>query len=147
MWRDNVQVALNEVLVQCETVARHYSYSRDAVGEGAVAGLFGRLAGQRESQAERLRYHLRQLHDLPDTADTELDTFHELTERLMNRLAARGTAALVRERVEDEERLAATATAALDEPVPAEVRTLLEHLRHAARAAESELKRALERET
>lgn len=144
MWRDDVQVALNEVLVQCETVSRHYGYSRDAVGEGAVASLFGRLAAERESQAESLRHHLRRLHDLPDTADTERDTFHELTERLLNRLAASGAAALVRERVQDEARLAATATAALDQPVPAEVRPLLEHLRKAAGEAEAALKRALE---
>lgn len=140
MWRNEILVALNDVLVQCETNARHFRYSAEAIGDQAVSGLLNRTAAEREGQAEQLRHHLIQLHDLPDTADPERDTWLELGDRLMARFAATGIASLLRERIEDEERLAATVTHALDLPVPGDLRPLLERLREQTRATTQALR-------
>lgn len=143
MIRNDVQVALNEVLEQCEHVARRYRHSASIASERKVTGLLNRLAAEREGEAGQLRFHLRALGDTPDVSDVEPDALRELGDRVTARLAASGDAALMRERAEDEHRLRALVDQALAAPVPGDARTALERMRRAVAAAVEQLTAAL----
>ncbi|WP_435103868.1 hypothetical protein [Arhodomonas sp. AD133] len=146
LWRDEALAAVNEVLTQCESNARHHRYSAEVLAAPALAGSLQRLAAERERMAEQLAYQLRAHGDLPDASDSELDSLHELGDRLMARLAARGTAVLLRERAEDERRLAAAAQLALGHAVPGDVRPQLEHIRASAQQAATQVATLVDRD-
>jgi len=139
MIRNEVEVALNEVLSQCEHVARRYRHSATIASERRVAGLLNRLAAEREGAAEQLRFHLQALGDTPDASDVEIDALREVGDRISARLAASGDAALLRGREQDENRLRAVVDRALATPVPGNARDVLERVRRELAAAVEEL--------
>lgn len=126
MVRDDRQVALNELVAHCEAIAQRYRHAaRVLAGTGSEATL-RRFAAERESLTQRLRYQARQLGSSPDAMYADRDTLQILDERAMARLAARGATAVLRERIEDEQRIMALASAALAESLPAQVQHILE---------------------
>ncbi|MCS4503466.1 hypothetical protein NYO91_05165 [Arhodomonas aquaeolei] len=139
LLRDPALVAVNDVMVQCQTNARHHRYTAEVIDDAAVAGVLQRLAGDREALADRLALGLRSHGELPQAADGELDSLHELGDRLIARFAERGAGRLLRERGDDERRLAAAAKRALDEAVPGDLRPQFEHLVTEANAAADDL--------
>ncbi|MDN5848557.1 MAG: hypothetical protein L0H63_02820 [Nitrococcus sp.] len=133
MLKDDRQVALNELVAHCEATARRYRHAADILaGTGGEAAL-RRFAAERDGLTQRLRYQVRRLGDLPDTADVNRDTLQILDESVMARLAARGATAVLRERIDDEQRIMALANAALAEGLPEAVRHILEVAREDAR--------------
>lgn len=135
MLRDDRQVALNELLAHCEATRRRYRHAASTLEGTGSAAVLRRLAAERDGLTQRLRYQVRQLGDLPDTADADRESLQLLDERILARLAARGAAAVLRERIDDEQRIAALATAALAESLPEPVRHLLEAARQNAQRA------------
>ena len=141
MLRDERLALLNDLLRQVRSLAHHYQASADGMGDRDCAALLRRLAGQRESLGARLEYQLRALGDLPDAADADREWLQQLTEQLRARLAASGVALMLQQRAGEEERLAALATAALDQPLPEALRHLLRGAREEARGTAARLRR------
>lgn len=132
MLRDDRQVTLNELVAHCEATAHRYRHTADIVAGTSSEAALRRLAAERVSLTQRLRYQVRQLGDLPDAADADHDTLQILGERVMARLAARGVIAVLRERIDDEQRIMALASAALAGSLSEQVRHILEAAREDA---------------
>ncbi|MDN5870226.1 MAG: hypothetical protein L0H73_05840 [Nitrococcus sp.] len=131
--KDDRQVALNELVAHCEATARRYRHAADILaGTGSEAAL-RRFAAERDGLTQRLRYQVRRLGDLPDAANANRDTQQIFDESAMARLAARGATAVLRERIDGEQRIMALANAALAEGLPEAVRHILEAAREDAR--------------
>lgn len=143
MFRDDVDVALNELLEQCQRNARHFRYTADLLDDPAESGLLRRLAGERDALIAQLRYRMEEHGELPGMADVEADTLGELRDRITAGFTQSGRATVLRERIEDEERLAAAAAAGLRlERLSAESRSLVEHIEQAAREGANRLRAA-----
>lgn len=140
MFRDDIDVALNDTLVQCQSNAAHFRYTAELIDDAAEADLLRRLANERDALATRLGEQMESRGELPGMADTERTTLEELRDRFTAALTATGRATVLRERVEDEERLAATARAALELDVPEVARAVLEDVRREARTAAEQLR-------
>ncbi len=138
MSRDGRQVTLNELLAHCEATARRYRHAADFLSGKDGEAVLRRFAVERDSLTQRLRYQVRQLSGLPDTVDAECDTFQILDERLMARLAARGAAAVLRSRIDDEQRIMALANAVLAEGL------LPESIRHILEATREDVRRVID---
>ena len=141
LLRDERLALLNDLLRQARSLSQHYQASADCVEDRDSAALLRRLAGQRDGLGARLAFHVRALGDLPDAGDAEREWFQELTEQLRARLATRGAGLVLQERAAEEERLAALAAAALDQPVPEALRDLLRGARDEARRTAEALRR------
>ncbi|MCO6439995.1 MAG: hypothetical protein J5I81_02675 [Nitrococcus mobilis] len=138
MSRGDRQVALNELLTHCEATARRYRHAADSLAGKDGEAVLRRFAVERDSLTQRLRYQVRQLGGAPDAVDAECDAFQILDERLMARLAARGATAVLRSRIEDEQRIMALANAALAEEL------LPESVRHIIEVAREDVRRAID---
>ena len=141
MLRDERLVVLNDLTRLAAALARHYQASAELLPDRATAALCRRLAGQREALAARLRYHVEALGDLPDEPDADREWLGELVERLRARLGGNPAETLLRDRVAEEDRLAALAAAGLDQPVPEAVRETLRSARDEARSVAGRLRR------
>lgn len=144
MFRDDVEVALNSVLVECEANARHFRYTAELLEGNTDTQLLYRLAGERDALATELRHTLRRHGELPDTVDVERQTLQELKDRVITSLSRNGRNAVLLERVEDEERLASAAAAALDLPLAEESRPLIERVRKEAESGAEYLRASCE---
>ncbi|WP_290650612.1 hypothetical protein [Aquisalimonas sp.] len=133
MFRNKETVALNDILVQCESNAKHLHYTVDLLEREEDRALLKQLADERVDFAEQLRRRIMQGGELADTADTELDTLQELGETLASNLAAWGRQELLQARIEDEEKLIATVDEALTFAMPPDYGPLLEHIRGQAK--------------
>lgn len=141
MLRDEIDTALNDLLVQCESNARHFEYTAELLPEKTPErGRLARLATQRQADAERLRHVVTARGQLPSTADSDWDTLLEFYDRIAARLGEYGVGRLLRERADDENRLAALAHTALALAVPDDLRPWLERLRDDARASAERLR-------
>lgn len=123
------QVAVNELVAHCEATARRYRHAANTLAGTGGEAVLRRCAAERDGLTQRLRYQARQLGILPDAAEADRDTGYVLGERLMARLAARGTTAVLRGRIDDEQRILALAHAALAESPPESVQHVLEAVR------------------
>lgn len=132
MAKEGRQVALNELVAHCESTARRYRHAANTVAGTGGEAVLRRCAAEREGLTQRLRYQARQLGALPDAAETDRDTSHVLGELVMARLAARGMTAVLRGRIDDEQRILALAHAALAESPPESVQHMLEAIREDA---------------
>ncbi len=140
MFRDDVDVALNDTIVQCESNAAHFRYTAELVDDAAEADLLRRLAGERDALAERLGEQMQNRGELPGMPDTERTTLEEWRDRVTAALTASGRATVLRERVADEEKLAAAAAAALQQAVPESARAVLDDVQRQAQAAAEQLR-------
>ena len=140
MLRDERLALLSDLLRQVHALARHYRACAELMPDRATAALMQRLSSRREGLAARLGHHARALGDLPDAEDPEREWIRELGERLRVRLVDAGAAALLRERVAEEDRLAALAHAALQQPLPEAVRSTLRSARDDARSVAARLR-------
>lgn len=132
MVRDDRQVALNELVAHCEATVQRYRHAANILAGTGGETILRRFAAERDSLTQRLRYQVHQIGGLPDAAYAGRDTLQILSERAMARLAARGATAVLRERIDDEQRVMALASAALTESLPEQVRHILKAAREDA---------------
>lgn len=142
MLRDDADVALNRVVVQCESNARRFRYTADLLEHPASARLLYALADARDAMATDLRHQVRQRGELPHTANVERQTLEELKDRITAALAREGQRTVLLGRVEDEEHLAAAAAAALELALPDESRLTMEYVRKEAEFGAERLRAA-----
>lgn len=142
MFRDKEIVALNDVLVQCETNAGHLRHTADLLKGGEDNALLRRLADERMDLVARLRDRMMQHGELADTVDTERDALHDLGETLASKFAAWGREELLEARIDDDKRLVAAAEQALALAIPADYRRLLEQVREQAEAGVGSLRKS-----
>lgn len=133
MLKDDRQAALNELVAHCEATARRYRHAANILSGTGGEAVLRRFAAERDGLTQRLRYQVRRLGELPEVVAPSLDTLRILGESGMARLAARGATAVLRERIDDEQRIMALANAALAEGLPEAVRHILEAAREDAR--------------
>lgn len=129
---DHRQMALNELVAHCEATARRYRHAANTLAGTGGEPVLRRCAAERDGLTQRLRYQARQLGVLPDAAEADRDVPPMLSEPVMTRVAARGTTAVLRGRIDDEQRILALAHAALAESPPAAVQHVLEAVREEA---------------
>ncbi|MGD8428952.1 MAG: hypothetical protein PVH31_00970 [Ectothiorhodospiraceae bacterium] len=134
--------SLTEVLRHCTATARRHRQAAERLGNQRTVGVLNRLAASREGIAEQLTFHLSAMPDRPGVQGAASGA--SIEERAIRRAAERGPEALLQQCLADEERLSATASAALDCPVPAPVRSALERLRSDARQAAARLRKAID---
>lgn len=140
MGRHQHPALMTDLLDQVRTLARQYRSSAGSVTDADTAALLRRFGHQRESLAARLAYQVQAMGDPPDTGDTDGQWVRESAGALRTRPPGNGALAL-QERAADEERLAALAAAALDQPLPEAVRRQLRVARDEARTLAGQLRR------
>jgi Domain of unknown function (DUF2383) len=120
LLRDDRQVALGEVETLCREAGEAYARAAGTMSDPGLAQLFSRLGGQHRQLAAELAAPIRALDDLPQQPDPDRKTVEYVFTGIKALLA--GDGALVEEQVRVEDRIAATAQAALrlDWPSPTE---------------------------
>lgn len=90
MLRDESEVALNDLIKLSDTAAETYETAARVVGEedADLATLFAELGAQRRRMEADLRAMDRSLGDLPQDADEDYATVHDLFVRLRGLFAA-----------------------------------------------------------
>ncbi|HEM45963.1 MAG TPA: hypothetical protein ENO23_02855 [Alphaproteobacteria bacterium] len=130
--RDDSQAALDDVIVECETVAERYRDSAQRIDDEQWARLFAVRGAQLERLAEQLGADLRALDDLPSDPDPEREALHGLAERLRAVLAGGERAAVLSARRDDERTLLETIARARKQKLAPSV---LAHLQRGAELA------------
>jgi hypothetical protein len=143
MFRDDIDVALNDALVQCQSNAAHFRYTAELIQNTEEAALLRRLADQRDALAQRLAEQMQSRGELPGMPDTERTTLEELRDRFTAALTASGRQTVLRERVEDEMHLADLARTALQQVPSGPARDVLEEVHRQAQAGADSLRASL----
>ncbi|WP_193222281.1 DUF2383 domain-containing protein [Alkalilimnicola sp. S0819] len=128
MWREDKQVALDELIVACREAADRYRYDAQLLGESAIAELFLRLAEERQGWAERLERRLRELGDMPSVPDPEWEVLQNWKERLRAGLGGSAPEALLAAREEGEKALAQALSQALQQDLAPAAREDLQRM-------------------
>ncbi len=128
MFRDEATVALNDLLVQCETNAEHFGHTADLLRDEPEAVTLRDLAEERRRLAASLRQLMERQDELPDTVDSERSALQGLGETIASHLADWGRTRVLEARLEDERRLRAAAGEALKHVRDADYRKLIEQI-------------------
>lgn len=139
MLRNDIQVALHDLLEALMAVAHLYANDAEALGEDPLAGYCRKLALRREQLAAGVAAELRRRDDLPSEPDPDRETLARLGKRLRSLLSQDEREVVVAERLEAElgiERLARRAAELVAEPAS---RQLLEEIRYDAEEARRRL--------
>lgn len=140
MLRDDLQVALNDVVVALQDAVNGHEHALTALGERAEAGTLRRLVEVHARDAEIIADHLRALGDRPREADSDYETVLDLVSQVKATLAPDDTRSLLEDRAEAEARVAETAECALEyDDLADEIGAALTRIRDEARAAAGEL--------
>lgn len=129
MWRNESEVALNDLAEAVREAADFYADAAGQVGDAALAGLFGELADRRDRFAARLGEAIRRGGDLPSVPDADGETLRRLGSRLRAALSVDETQRLLSDRIDAEERLSERVEQALRQPLEAPTVALLTELR------------------
>jgi uncharacterized protein (TIGR02284 family) len=140
MLRDDLQTALNDVVVACLEAADGYEAAAGLLDEAALAARFRELADRRRAAAEELAQDLRALGDLPRTPDSDFEAVEIAVSHLKAWLAEDPERSVLDERLAAEVRIADAVAEALAQPdLPEDARQRLEHLRDEVAAAQGQL--------
>jgi len=141
MLRNELQIAINDVVVACAQAADGHEHAAASLEEhdAEAVRLLGALAEQRRAAAAEIGEELRALGDLPAAPDTERETVHELVAHLKAALSADERRALLEDRAQAEAAIEQAADAALRMPVPDRCRELLTQLHEQAGLARQRL--------
>jgi hypothetical protein len=140
MMRDDLQVALNDVVVALQDAADGHEQAREQLGDRSEADRLARLIEAHGREAETIGEQLRALGDRPREADPEYEAALGLFSRLKAGLAPDEVQSLLEDRAEAEARVAEAADLALErDDVPEDVVDVLIKVRDHARAAAGEL--------
>lgn len=140
MLRDDLQVALNDVVVALQEAAEGHLQAIQQLGKGKRADALDALARTHLAEAEEIGEHLRALGDRPREADSDYDVLRGLFSQVKASLAPDEEESLMEDRAEAEARIAEQAEVALEfDEGSEELTALLTRLRDAARAAAGSL--------
>ena len=140
---DPALVLVNDVIVQCQINAQHHHYTGEVLSRPSTARLLQHLAADRHALAARLARQLFCLGGLPRLADSELESLHELGDRLLAHFGGYAEDLLLRERAGDERRLADIARQALAHGIPGALGLELARLVDDARGTEQRIRGGL----
>jgi len=113
MLRNDTEVAINDLLVHCESSAQQLRHSAELMKNHAQSALLIELAERHEQHAEELRNRLQRWGKLPDTADEDRLTVKEFKDKITALFSRQGLSAVIRHRAEEEARLAQMADQSL----------------------------------
>lgn len=140
MMRDDLQVALNDVVVALQDAADGHEQARVQLGDRPEATKLAGLIEAHGREAETIGEHLRALGDRPREADPEYETVLGLFSQIKASLAPDEVQSLLEDRSEAEARIAETADLALErDDLPDDVAETLRRVRDEARAAAGDL--------
>lgn len=128
LLRDDRQMALNAVETLCFETADAYAAAAPRTDQPEVARLFDGLAARRNQLAAELAAHIRALDDLPQQPDPDREAMGRVLSGIKALLSGDAHAALIDERMQAEDKLAAAAHDALQQELPSETRAMLERL-------------------
>lgn len=128
LLRDDRQMALNAVETLCFETADAYAAAAARADQPEVARLFAGLAAQRKQLAAELAAHIRALDDLPQQPDPDREAMGQVLSGIKALLSGDAHAALIDERMQAEDKLAAAVHDALLQELPSETRAMLERL-------------------
>lgn len=143
MFRNETQVALDDLQIALQDAAARYREEAALTHDPALAELLEDLAGQRERLADRLAVQQRQLGDLPSRADTERETLVELWDWLQAKLSRDEHRALLEKALGTEEHLDRLLDRALVRPAPDSSRTLLSEMQRQVELGRRRLRAAM----
>ncbi len=129
MLLNDAQIALNDLNINTQDAADHYEDAAGMVEGEALATLFRNLAARRREIAEELGLHIRRVGGMPRNADGDRETVQRLLARLKATLSADKHVALLTEREQVEEQLIAMTETALQQDVPNDTKSYLQHLK------------------
>lgn len=128
MLMSDREVALDEVIVACKDAAHQYHHGAGSVHDAELSALFRDLAKQRQTKAQALGMHLRELGYLPREPDADKETVQELFSKAKAVLAEDERIALVDEYEQTEAHIAELTATALKQPLPEQVLAALREL-------------------
>ncbi len=129
MLIDDPDVAVNEVIIACQEVADRYTDAGGIVQDGSLRKLFNTLASQRRAAADQLAELIRDRGGLPHTVDIEQEQLHILWSHLKQTLTGHDDSMLLKEIVQQETQLQATAGTALALKLDTAAREIIDQVR------------------
>jgi len=135
LFRDDRQMAINDVEALCAEAADHYATAAARVQDAALAALFAELAPPYGQFAAALAQHIRADGDLPQQPDPDQEAMADVLTGLKGLLRGDLRSARVDERRGGERARARAAHAALAHDVPPPLHELLQAVRAQAEAA------------
>jgi uncharacterized protein (TIGR02284 family) len=141
MLRNELQTAINDVVVACEEAADGHEHAAEFLEQqdGEPVRLLRALAEQRRAAATEIGDQLRELGDLPKAPDTEAETVHDLIARIKAALSADERQAVLEDRAQAEAVIEQAVSAALRMAVPDRCRELLAQLQEETKLAQQRL--------
>ncbi|MBW7849733.1 MAG: DUF2383 domain-containing protein [Rhodospirillales bacterium] len=130
MLRDEVEVALNELVDLAEASAEAYARAAELAGDSELIAMFRGLEERRREMAEEIRNHDRRLGDIPHAPDPDKSTARDLWARFRAALAFNAGQELLASCEAAEEHLAQRMASALDLPPPEAPAELIRHLQY-----------------
>lgn len=129
MLIDDPSVAVNEVIIACQEVADRYTDAGGIMEDSSLSQLFNTLASQRRAAADRLADLIRDRGGLPRTVDTEQEQLHILWSHLKQTLAGHNDSILLKDILQQETQLQATADTALALKLDTTAREIIDQIR------------------
>jgi uncharacterized protein (TIGR02284 family) len=140
MLRDDLQVALNDLVVALQEAADGHEAAAEHLQAGGPADQLRALAARRSALAEDLGERLRALGDRPSEADSDFETLVDLFAQMKAALSPDDVSSLLEDRAAAEAKVAETARLALEQAtLPDDLRPQLEELRADAGRVATEL--------
>lgn len=132
LLRNELQVALNDVIVACHEAADGHETAADVIPDTELAGRLAAFAHERREAADQLGEHLRALDDLPKVPDSDLETLRDLLSRFKSALAPEEWEGLLDDRVRAEQQVVGHVRAALTLEQRDDARAVLRRIEAAA---------------
>jgi uncharacterized protein (TIGR02284 family) len=139
MWRNENEIALNEIIVAAQEITDHYHYAAEALGENRLRTVFDDLAGQRQTLIEELMTRIERTGRLPDVPDNDKETLEQLFSQLKTLFATDERSVFMEERQQAEAELEILLETALTLSWEADVKQLLLRLQQLATSAQRRL--------
>lgn len=128
IWQSDEQVALQDLAVAVQHSADQYADAAAMVEVGPAADFMSVRARQREHLAEKLRQAIRQTDDLPSVPNQDKEDGEKLFNRMKAAFAENGLAAVLKQRLEDENQLQLLIVGCLDKDYPAPCSEIIRQL-------------------
>lgn len=136
MLRDDIQVALNDVIGLCEAAAEAYERAAElAEDDQPLPAFFRAYAAERRKMAAELREDDRRLGDIPHAPDPDRSAARDVLGRLRAAFSRDHLQALIEDCEQAEQALTAGLSSVLSLGIPADMRENLGRMRYDVTAA------------
>jgi uncharacterized protein (TIGR02284 family) len=139
MWRNENQIAINEIIVAAQEITDQYQYAAETVGDDGLRTLFDDLAIQRQAVLDRLITYIDRSGELHDVPDNDRETLQQLFSQIKTLFAQDERLVFLEERTQAEAEFEKMLKSALALSWETEIKQQLQQLLQLAASAQQRL--------